>query len=220
MPLSRLLDDLQTEVPPGAPPGTRWQGAVEVRTPLAVHQVAAAVRMDARGQRREQFWCDGVRVDRAVLLRLTCAEWECPHATQVRAQWAAFHRRRGQARRADATAARPVMVGVVAGLVAEVTVAVGPQRATARPARFPCFTPCPHGAHPPLTIDKQGFDLFDDSGCLAGGTVTAGGVRQPRIPTLDAAEAYLLARRMEALAALGQVQDRARGRPGPGAEPD
>lgn len=212
MPLARLLDDLQTEVPPDAPPGTRWKGAAEVRTPLAVHQVAAAARVDARGQRREQFWCDGVRVDRAVLLRLTCAEWECPHATQVRAQWAAFHRRRTQARRADAEAARPLMT--------EISVAVGPQRATARPARFPCFTPCPHGAHPPLTIHKQGFDLFDDSGCLAGGTVAAGGVRQPRIPTLDAAEAYLLARRLEALAALGRVQDRARGQPGAEADPD
>ena len=43
-------------------------------------------------------------------------------------------------------------LGSVAGaarpLVAEISVAVGPQRATARPARFPCFTPCPHGAHP------------------------------------------------------------------------
>ena len=104
--------------------------------------------------------------------------------------------------------------------MAEVDVTVGSQRFTARPARFPCFTPCPNGAHPPMTIDKSGFDLFDDSSCLGGGVTESRGVRRPRIPTVLAAEAYVLARHLECLAAVGAARDAARGKPGPATEAD
>jgi len=104
--------------------------------------------------------------------------------------------------------------------MAEVTVSVGQQRFTARPARFPCFTPCPNRAHPPVTIEKLGFDLFDSGMCLGGGVTESHGVRRPRIPTLRAAEAYLLARQLEAMAAIGAARDALRGRPDPSGEAD
>ena len=104
--------------------------------------------------------------------------------------------------------------------MAEVAVTVGHQRFTARPARFPCFTPCPNGAHPPLTIEKRGFDLFDDTSCLGVGVTESRGVRRPRIPTVRAAEAYVLARQLETLAALGAARDASRGRPGPADDAD
>jgi hypothetical protein len=202
----QLLDEVRRRVPEGAPFGTRCKLACRVTTSQGVHEAAAAARIDARGHRREQFWCDGLRVERAILLRLTCAEGECPHAKQVRAQWAEF--------RGRSTAVAPPRPEPNHSLVAEVAVTWGHQRLTARPARFSCFTPCPHHAHPPLTIEKTGFDLFDDGVCIGGGVTESGGIRRPRIPTVSAAEAYLLARQLETLAALGAARDSAHGRQG------
>ncbi len=85
------------------------------------------------------------------------------------------------------------------------------QRFTARPARFPCFTRCPHGAHPPMSIEKSGFDLFDDTGCVGGGVVEAGGFRRPRLATLREAQAFVPARHLETLAAISQARDAAGG---------
>lgn len=209
---TRILEDLRRQVPSDAPLGTRWKISAVVATPEGTHQVAAAARIDSRGRRREQFWCDGLRMELAVWLRLTCAERECPHAKQVRAQWLAFHRRPESPVRSGPPLAQPLMH--------EIAVTVGRQAFTARPARFPCFTPCPNQAHPPITIDKSGFDLFDDSGCLGGGAVESHGVRRPRIPTVDAAEAYLLARHLETLAVLSGASDDSRRRSGPTTESD
>jgi hypothetical protein len=136
-------------------------------------------------------------VERAVLLRLTCPEAECPHAQQVRAQWAAF-RHRGRVAKSPERA-------LPEALMTEVDVTVGLQHFTARPARFPCFTPCPHGAHPPLTIEKRGFDLFEGGQCLGGGVTECSGVRRPRIPTVQAAQAYVLARQLETQVVLARV---------------
>jgi hypothetical protein len=144
-----------------------------------------------------------VRVERAVLLRLTCQETECPHAIEVRAQWLAFHRR------TPARAPRPSLSPQA--LMADIALTVGSHHFVARPARFPCFTHCPNQAHPPLIIDKTGFDLFEEGVCLGGGVGTEfGGVPRPRLPTVRAAEAFVLARHLEALAVLGQAGDSSR----------
>lgn len=203
----QLLEEVQHQVPKGAPFGTRGKATSALALPDGVHRVAVAARIDPHGRRREQFWCDDVRVEKAVLLRLTCPERECPHAVQVRAQWTAFHGRDRAADLPGSPLATPLMV--------EAAVTVGKQGFTARPARFPCFTPCPNHAHPPLTIDKLGFDLFDNGICIGGGVTESQGVRRPRIPTLSAAEAYVLARQLETMAAVGAVRGTVRGRPGP-----
>ena len=57
-----------------------------------------------------------------------------------------------------------------------------------------------------MTIEKAGFDLFEEGACIGGGVDKANGVTRPRIPTLRAAEAYLFARRLESLAALGAAR--------------
>lgn len=210
MNVRQLIDEVDRQVPVSAPPGTRCKLMATVTTPHGPHRVAAAARIDARGRRREQYWCDGVRLERAVLLRLTCPETECPHAVQVRAQWLDFHRQRPA--KTAPQPPRPLP------LIAEVAVTVGRQQLVARPARFPCFTPCPQGAHPPLTIDKSGFDLFEDGTCLGGGAVESGGFMRPRLPTLRAAEAFVLARHLEALAALEQASRSSRPGGGRGTE--
>ena len=198
MNVTQLLEETRQRVPLDAAAGARWQGAVVVDTPLGALQVAAAARIDAKGQRREQFWCDGWRVEQAVLLRLSCPEADCPQAQQVRAQWQAFHRRGRAAATPEPAQAQPLM--------REVRITVARQHFTARPARFPCFTPCPHGAHPPMTLDKTGYDLFDGPHCLGGGVTESRGVRHPRLPSVQAAEAYVLARHLETVALLGQAR--------------
>ena len=202
-----LIDEVRRQVPVGAPFGTRHKASGSVNTAHGAWVVAAAARIDREGRRREQFWCDGLRLELPVLLRLTCSESECPHAVQVRAQWLAFHRRSALSERSGAFQPRPLMT--------EVDLNVGWQRITARPARFPCFTPCPNKAHPPMTVHKAGFDLFAAGQCVGGGVVEVRGVRRPRIPTVRAAEAYLLARGFEATAAIQAAHDAAGRPPGP-----
>lgn len=211
MSVLQLIAEVRAKVPVNAPAGTRCKLGVSVDTTHGRHEVAIAARIDRHGKRREQFWCDGIRVERLVLLRLTCAEAECPHAVGVRAQWLAFHRQRGAADLTgrtlppDRPGARPLMT--------EVPVQVRHQRFVARPASFPCFTPCPHLAHPPLVIHKRGYDLFEGEVCLGGGVASVDGVRRPRIPDLRAAEAFVLARQFETMATLARVSE-ASGRDG------
>ena len=75
--------------------------------------------------------------------------------------------------------------------------------------------PCPHQAHPPTIIEKTGFDLFDEGACLGGGVAHANGLMRPRIPTLRAAEACALARRLESQAVLSAVNESSRRDQGP-----
>jgi hypothetical protein len=202
----RLIAEVRTRVPIWAPFGTRWKTTSIVSTPTGSLTVAVAARIDARGQRREQFWCDGTRVEQPVLLRLTCAEAECPQAIAVRAQWRAYHKRGPAKTPIEPPRAQPLMHEAALNGVG--------QQVVARPARFPCLTPCPHKAHPPLTIDKTGFDLFEDGRCLVGGVTEIGGVRRPRIASVRAAEAFVLARRLEMLAVLEQARQSSRPHPG------
>lgn len=204
MDVLQLIDEADLKVPASAVLGTRWKTTATVTTLHGPHSVAVAARIDGQGRRRAQYWCDGVRVERQVLLRLTCAETECPHAVAARAQWLAFHRRCPAKAPPEQAREQPLM--------AEVTVKAGGQQFIARPARFPCYTPCPHGAHPPLTIIKSGFDLFEDGNCLGGGATEIDGVRRPRLPTVQAAQAFVLARQLETLAALGMASDSSRPR--------
>lgn len=202
----QLIAEVRRKVPVGAVFGTRWKASAQVELPGAWHEVTVAARIDPKGRRREQFLCDGVRVDKPVLLRLTCPETECPHAQAVRQQWDRFHRR---------NPAKPAVQPLsVQPLIEEHALAVGPQHCIARPARFRCYTRCPNRAHPALVIDKLGYDLFEQGTCVGGGLVESDGVRRPRLPTLQAAEAFVLARHLEALAAVGAARMRDAGAKG------
>jgi hypothetical protein len=193
----QLLREARQKVPIGAAFGVRWHGSARVVVAGAAHEARVAARIDHKKRRREQFWLDGVRVDRSVLLRLTCAEAECPQAKGVRAQWEAFHRRAPRAR-PQPLQARP--------LIEEVALRVGHQECLARPARFNCFTHCPNRAHPALLIEKTGYDLFEQGVCVGGGLMrSADGVR-PRLPTLEAATAFVLARHLEAMATVRRLR--------------
>ncbi len=205
MQVHELVQQLADSVPEGAPPGTRRRVAGRVDTGPQPHAVVAEARIDAQGRRRERWYCDGVRLLRHELLRLTCAETECPQAMALRAQWAAFRGLGGAAgagKPAAAPAARPLMQ--------EVPISVAGHQCVARPASFRCFTPCPNGAHPALWIDKQGYDLFEEGRCIGGGLRSVDGISRPRLASVQAAEAYLLGRQFEARAVLLAVAARPR----------
>ncbi len=212
MQVHELIQQLAASVPEGAPPGTRRRVAGRVDTGPQAHEVAAEARIDAQGRRRERWYCDGVRLQRHELMRLTCAETECPQAMALREQWAAFCGRRAgsDARPAPLPAhtVRPLIT--VRPLMREVPINAAGYRCVARPASFRCFTPCPNGAHPALWIAKQGYDLFEEGRCIGGGLRSAGGISRPHLPSLQAVEAYLLGRQLEAWAVLQAVADRSR----------
>jgi hypothetical protein len=203
MSVLQLLREIQQKVPVGAVFGTRHQVSARADIPGASHQLVVAARIDHKGRRREQFLCDGVRVDKAVLLRLTCPETECPQAQAVRLQWDRFHRRVPPKQSPQPAQARP--------LIEEHRLVVGAMHCTARPARFRCYTRCPNRAHPSLVIDKTGFDLFEHGVCIAGGLADFDGLARPRLPTLKAAQAFVLARQLEAVAMLGALRKRGTG---------
>jgi len=193
----QLIREARRQVPLGAAIGVRWRGSAQLAVAGVSHEVIAVARIDHKGRRREQFLLDGVRVDRCVLLRLTCTETECPQARLVRAQWDAFHRRSPR-QRPQPMQARPLME--------ESPLVVGAHHCTARPARFTCFTHCPNRAHPALLIEKTGYDLFEDGVYVGGGLLKSDDGARPRLPTLEAAKAFVLARQLEAMAALGRLR--------------
>lgn len=194
-----FIREIRREVPIGAAAGTRYRVDAHVQLPGAVHRLSLTARIDHKGRRVEQLLCDGVRVERAVLLRLTCPETECPQARAVRLQWDRYHQR-APALPQPAGPPRPCP------LIEEHPLVVDHQEYTARPARFSCFTPCPNRAHPSMTIEKTGYDLFEHGTCVAGGLADVDGVMRPRLPTLQAAEAFLRAGHLLARAVLGALR--------------
>ncbi|HEY6512140.1 MAG TPA: hypothetical protein VI032_09190 [Burkholderiaceae bacterium] len=193
-----LIWELSNRVPHGAPTGTRWQFHQRVDLPGATHQVSLTARINHKGRRVEQLLCDGVRVERTMLLELTCPEIECPHARAARLQWDRYHRR--------PPPPRPPEPPRVFRLIEEHSLVVDRQQYTARPARFSCYMACPNGAHDSMVIQKTGYDLFEQGTCVAGGVVDVYGVMRPRLPTLQAADAFLRTGHLVAHAVLGALR--------------
>jgi hypothetical protein len=201
MTVHQLAEALAQRAPQHAPPGTRERAEATFTMGGATRRVVGEVRVDARGRRRERWWCDGTRLQWHELLRLSCPEAECPQAQAVWAQWIRFHQRGRPTGAAQPPQAAASLPAATAALVQEVPVAIAGHHCIARPARFSCFTPCPNRAHPPLWIQKRGWDLFEQGRCVAGGLrAHDDGTARPLLPSLQAAEAYVWARHLEAQA--------------------
>lgn len=195
MHISELIQLIEAAVPPGAAPGTRHTVEGTVDTGAQAHAVSIAMRIDPAGRRRETWLCDGIRVQPALLMRLTCAQRDCSQAQQARRDWQNFHRRRlglpvshepfggryafNRERRAD-------LVSLESGALT----------LQARLSRFPGYAACPNQAHPPTRRDLPGYDVFE------GGEYLMGGGRQvlrdgrvvdmgPALPSLEQVQALL-----------------------------
>lgn len=204
-----LYDEVQQRVPCGAARGTRHRAEAVLTVGERRHRVVVAGRIDPKGQRREYALCDGIGIERPMLLRLTCPEIDCPQAMATRRQWDAF-----QARKAGKQQQRQPTLGE--GPMQPIqphgkTVKAGGHTCWARGNWFPGFTSCPNRAHPPMQMVLTGYDLFDEDGqCLAGGVQRQAGYCRPRLPNLQAVEAFLWTNQLQAMALLADIASRAR----------
>ena len=187
-----VVDELEARVrgrlPLDARTGTRACAAEAVRG----HVVEVVYRIDRKGQRVINHFCDGARMPRATLLTLLCPEAACPQAQVVRDQWQRF----------IGTPLRP------APLMEELPVDGAGHHCMARPASFECLTPCPMGAHEPLVMHKSGWDLFEDGTWIAGGLCIDNqrGASRPRFESIADAQQWLAAHRASSMALIDRCR--------------
>jgi hypothetical protein len=161
--IAMAIDELEARVrsrmPLDARVGTRMR-ALEV---LDGHEIEVIYRIDRKGQRIINYFCDGARMSRATLLMLLCPEAACAQAKAVRLRWRLFI---GKPERRAPERVLPLRP---APLMVEVPVDGAGHHCVARPASFECLTRCPMGAHAPVVLHKKGWDLFEDGIWVAGG---------------------------------------------------
>lgn len=170
MHISELIQLIEAAVPPSAAPGTRHSVEGTVDTGAQPHAVSIAMRIDPAGRRRETWLCDGIRVEPALLKRLTCAQRDCLQAQQARRDWQNFHRRRlGLPVSRQPVEGRHAIYREQLEARQRVSLEGGTLKVQARASRFPGYQACPNHAHPPARRDLPGYDLFEDGEYLMGG---------------------------------------------------
>ncbi|HEY2979175.1 MAG TPA: hypothetical protein VGJ35_14530, partial [Burkholderiaceae bacterium] len=86
MAIAELEARVRGRLPLDARAGTRVCAAEA----LDGHQIEVIYRIDRKGRRVINYFCDGARMSRATLLMLLCREAACPQAQGVRVQWRSF----------------------------------------------------------------------------------------------------------------------------------
>ncbi len=157
------IDELEARVRSRMPLDARVGTRVRAVQALNGHEIEVIYRIDRKGQRVINYFCDGARMSRVILLMLLCPEAACPQAKAVRLRWGQFI---GKPQR---RAPERVMPLRPAPLMVEVPVDGAGHHCVARPASFECLTRCPMGAHAPALLHKTGWDLFEDGTWVAGG---------------------------------------------------
>jgi hypothetical protein len=160
--VERLEAQVRAQMPADVRPGLQTRAAAVV----GGQTIEVVNRVDRHGRTVLDYFCTGKRMERKTLLMLLCTEQACPQAKAVQLRWRAFN---GQPDRPKSTRVAPLRV---LPLMEEVPVTAGDQNFVARPAVFECLTPCPMGAHDPTVLRKQGWDVFEDGVCIAGGLRT------------------------------------------------
>lgn len=191
-----VIDELEARVrgrlPLDAGAGTRVRAAESVRG----HQIEVVYRIDRKGQRVINHFCDGARMSRTTLLTLLCPEAACAEATAVRQRWRQFIGTPERCAPARVVPLRP------APLMEELPIEGAGHHCVARPASFECLTPCTMGAHPPRVMHKCGWDLFEDGIWIAGGLCVERphGASRPRFESLADAQQWLATHHARAMA--------------------
>ncbi len=153
------------------------------------------VTIEVRARRRRDgaaalgYSFDGVRLERAVLLMLICPMATCEHSQSVKRQWAARNPPMPALQRRPHTGLKSAESRVEARLFEEGLVQGTGGLCVARPASFAVVTACPVGAHQPVEMRMEGWDLFRDGEYVEGGlsAATPSQVRRPKFPTVEAA---------------------------------
>lgn len=151
------------------------------------------VTVEVRARRRRDgaavlgYSFDGVRLERAVLLMLICPQAACEHAQSSKRQWAARIPPTPALQRRPRTGLKSAAGRVEPRLFEEALVRGAGGLCVARPASFVVVTACPVGAHQPVEMRMEGWDLFQNDKFLAGGLIKAEATRpcRPKFPTID-----------------------------------
>ncbi|MDD3937982.1 hypothetical protein [Rhodoferax sp.] len=130
----------------------------------------------------------GVRMERTLLLQLLCSDPDCPQCKQTQSNWRSLHGepiKVPEHKKKDSYSFKP--------LFEEAALSSQGRKYIARPAVLSCLTPCPANVHPATILQKQGWDLFDAAGFVAGGQVTdpKTGFGQPLFPSIATVQTWL-----------------------------
>jgi hypothetical protein len=189
--IGMVIDELEARVRGRLPLDARAGTRVRVTEALHGHEIEVVYRIDRKGQRVMNYFCDGARLSRATLLTLLCPEAACTEAQAVRQQWCLFI---GQPQRRAPARVVPLRP---APLMEELPIECAGHQCVARPASFECLTPCPMSAHAPLVMRKSGWDLFEDGIWIAGGLCVDNheGASRPRFQSPADAQQWLAVHR-------------------------
>lgn len=140
--------------------GSRWVEGTFIQDGWDVRVAHGRTRAGGLGYR---YWIGTHRVERPVLQTLLCRQALCPQKQKVQQRWQEFT---GQARpkRHDAPA-------LFVHRLAEEEILEGPDKQTwiARRAKLRVNLTCPEDAHPPRQVQVDAWDLFNQTGYVAGG---------------------------------------------------
>lgn len=182
-----VIDELEARARGRLPLDARAGTRVRAAEVMDGHEVAVIYRIDRKGRRVINYFCDGARMSRATLLMLLCCEAACPQAKAVRQRWRSFI---GQPERRASARVMPLRP---APLMQEIAIDGAGHHCVARPASFECLTPCPLRAHAPQLMRKSGWDLFEDGVWVAGGLCVDShdGAARPRFESPADAQQWL-----------------------------
>jgi hypothetical protein len=191
-----VIDELEARVRGRLPLDARVGARVRAAEVLDGHEVEVIYRIDRKGQRVINHFCDGARMSRATLSMLLCPEAACPEAKAVRQHWHSFIGKPERHLPARVMPLRP------AALMVEIPIDGAGHHCVARPASFECLTPCPMGAHTPQVLHKTGWDLFEDGVWVAGGLCVDNheGASRPRFQSPADAQQWLASHQARTLA--------------------
>ena len=140
--------------------GSRWLEGAFTQDGWDVRVAHGRTRSGGLGYR---YWMGTHRVERLVLQTLLCRQTLCPQQQKVQQRWQEFT---GQTR-----PKRHEEPALFVHRLAEKVSVEGPdgQRLTARRAKLRVNLTCPEGAHPPRQVQADAWDLFNQTGYVAGG---------------------------------------------------
>ena len=197
-----VIDELEARVRSRLPLDACAGARVRAAEVLDGHEIEVIYRIDRKGQRIINYFCDGARMSRATLLVLLCREAACPEAKAVLLRWRLF------IGKPERRAPERVMPLRAAPLMVEIPVEGAGHHCVARPASFECLTRCPMGAHAPQVLRKTGWDLFEDGIWVAGGLCVDNheGASRPRFESPAQAQQWLAMYRANTLALLDRCR--------------
>ncbi len=164
----------------------KWITEVVMHNDLSVR---VSFGQNRKGEPTYRYWVDSARVTREVMLAVLCNESICPWHQDTLAQLRQFV---GKAQPAPAQRKKAAMH--ITALQQECLLEVDGKAYAARPAKLSCRWQCPVGAHPPMVLQREGWDVFNMDGSYVAGGLDPSRPKDSMLPmfgTLESVKAWL-----------------------------